>query len=64
MPTQLREAARRKDEFVATLAHELRNPLAPISNAIAIMKIAPRRRRRLRRRPRAWSSASSPTSCA
>jgi PAS domain S-box-containing protein len=37
---QLREAARRKDEFVAMLAHELRNPLAPISNAIAIMKMA------------------------
>ena len=37
----LREAARRKDEFVAMLAHELRNPLAPISNAVAIMKIAP-----------------------
>ena len=27
---QLREASRRKDEFLATLAHELRNPLAPI----------------------------------
>jgi PAS domain S-box-containing protein len=37
----LREAARRKDEFVAMLAHELRNPLAPIGNAMAIMKIAP-----------------------
>ena len=37
----LREAARRKDEFVAMLAHELRNPLAPISNGVAIMKIAP-----------------------
>jgi len=37
----LRLAARRKDEFVAMLAHELRNPLAPISNAMAIMKIAP-----------------------
>ena len=29
----LREADRRKDEFLATLAHELRNPLAPIANA-------------------------------
>jgi len=37
----LRLAARRKYEFVAMLAHELRNPLAPISNAIAIMKVAP-----------------------
>jgi PAS domain S-box-containing protein len=30
----LREADRRKDEFLATLAHELRNPLAPITNAV------------------------------
>src|SRR6516164_1876738 len=29
----LKEADRRKDEFLATLAHELRNPLAPIKNA-------------------------------
>ena len=33
----LREADRRKDEFLATLAHELRNPLAPIRNAIQIL---------------------------
>ena len=33
----LREADRRKDEFLATLAHELRNPLAPIRNAVAIL---------------------------
>ncbi|HEX6987084.1 MAG TPA: PAS domain S-box protein, partial [Planctomycetaceae bacterium] len=31
---ELREADRRKDRFLATLAHELRNPLAPISNAL------------------------------
>jgi len=35
----LREAGHRKDEFLAMLAHELRNPLAPISNAIHIMKL-------------------------
>lgn len=35
-----RETDRRKDEFLATLAHELRNPLAPISNAAAVLKIA------------------------
>ncbi|MFL6224349.1 MAG: PAS domain-containing protein, partial [Actinomycetes bacterium] len=35
---ELREADRRKDEFLATLAHELRNPLAPIRNAIQILK--------------------------
>jgi two-component system, sensor histidine kinase len=34
----LREADRRKDEFLATLAHELRNPLAPMVNAIAIVR--------------------------
>jgi PAS domain S-box-containing protein len=33
----LREADRRKDEFLATLAHELRNPLAPIRNALHLM---------------------------
>jgi PAS domain S-box-containing protein len=36
----LREADRRKDEFLATLAHELRNPLAPISSGLHIMKTA------------------------
>jgi PAS domain S-box-containing protein len=35
----LREADRRKDEFLATLAHELRNPLAPIRNAVEILRI-------------------------
>jgi PAS domain S-box-containing protein len=33
----LQDSNRRKDEFLAMLAHELRNPLAPISNAIAIL---------------------------
>ena len=36
----LREADRRKDEFLATLAHELRNPLAPIRNAVEVMRLA------------------------
>jgi PAS domain S-box-containing protein len=35
----LRDADRRKDEFLAMLAHELRNPLAPIRNALHIMKM-------------------------
>jgi PAS domain S-box-containing protein len=37
----LRKADRRKDEFLATLAHELRNPLAPIRNATQILKSKP-----------------------
>src|SRR5581483_5483347 len=32
----LRAADRRKDEFLATLAHELRNPLAPLRNALRL----------------------------
>jgi len=36
----LREADRRKDVFLATLAHELRNPLAPIGNALQIMRMS------------------------
>lgn len=35
---QLREGDRHKDEFLATLAHELRNPLAPIANALELMR--------------------------
>ena len=34
----LRDADRRKDEFLATLSHELRNPLAPIRNAVEVMR--------------------------
>ena len=34
---RLQEADRRKDEFLAMLAHELRNPLAPLSNALEIL---------------------------
>jgi signal transduction histidine kinase len=36
----LKEADRRKDEFLATLAHELRNPLAPIRNALQILRLS------------------------
>ena len=36
----LQEADRRKDEFLATLAHELRNPLAPISSGLHILRSA------------------------
>jgi signal transduction histidine kinase/ActR/RegA family two-component response regulator len=34
----LKEADRRKDEFLATLAHELRNPLAPIQNGVSALR--------------------------
>jgi light-regulated signal transduction histidine kinase (bacteriophytochrome)/CheY-like chemotaxis protein len=39
---ELRHAARRKDEFVAVLAHELRNPLGVITNALALAGRSPR----------------------
>ena len=35
---ELREADRRKDQFLAMLAHELRNPLAPVSNAVRLLQ--------------------------
>jgi signal transduction histidine kinase/CheY-like chemotaxis protein len=37
---RLRESDRRKEEFLATLAHELRNPLAPILNAVQCLELA------------------------
>ena len=37
----LREADRRKDEFLATLAHELRNPLAPIRTGLHLLRASP-----------------------
>ena len=37
--SELKEGDRRKDEFLATLAHELRNPLAPVRNAIQLLKL-------------------------
>jgi signal transduction histidine kinase/ActR/RegA family two-component response regulator len=36
---QLRDADRRKDEFLASLAHELRNPLGPIRNAVQVLRL-------------------------
>jgi PAS domain S-box-containing protein len=49
MEVALREADRRKDQFIATLAHELRNPLAPIRTAVAILG------RESSEQDRAWS---------
>lgn len=40
---RLAEADRRKDTFLATLAHELRNPLAPMRNALTLLTLAPDR---------------------
>lgn len=36
---ELKQADRRKDEFLATLAHELRNPLAPLRNSIHLLQL-------------------------
>jgi PAS domain S-box-containing protein len=41
----LKDADRRKDVFIATLAHELRNPLAPISNAVQLLRRVDGRRK-------------------
>ena len=38
MEDELREADNRKEAFLATLAHELRNPLAPIAHAAALLR--------------------------
>ena len=38
LEAELRVAGRRKDEFIATLAHELRNPLAPVRNAAQLLQ--------------------------
>ena len=59
----LRSADRSKDEFLATLAHELRNPLAPIRNALEIMRLT-REPQTLRQRPphhRAAAHADDPS---
>lgn len=40
MEESLREADRKKDDFIAMLAHELRNPLAPIRNGLQILRLA------------------------
>ena len=39
--SQLKDADRRKDEFLATLAHELRNPLAPLRTSLGVIRLRP-----------------------
>jgi PAS domain S-box-containing protein len=39
LESELRESDRHKDEFIAMLAHELRNPLAPIRNSLALLRL-------------------------
>src|SRR5207248_2391373 len=40
MEDSLRESDRKKDEFIALLAHELRNPLAPLRNGLQVIRLA------------------------
>lgn len=47
--SELKESNRRKDEFLAMLAHELRNPLAPIATAAALLKLGSLDEDRLRK---------------
>jgi PAS domain S-box-containing protein len=49
LAANLAQTDRRKDEFLAMLAHELRNPLAPISNMLEVMKLAEEDRDMVRR---------------
>jgi signal transduction histidine kinase len=46
---ELERAVRRRDEFLAVLAHELRNPLAPIRNSVQILQRVPADAERVRR---------------
>jgi len=56
---QLRQADQRKDEFLAVLAHELRNPLAPIRNSLEVVKRSPADGDLLDRRSRRWNVSST-----
>ncbi|HEY1191032.1 MAG TPA: ATP-binding protein, partial [Gemmata sp.] len=44
----LRDADRKKDDFIALLAHELRNPLAPVRNGLQVLRLSPDRAARER----------------
>ena len=60
LAADLSDADRRKNEFLAMLAHELRNPLAPISNAARALRLGGGDgETRCVRRPRCWSGRSA-----
>ncbi|MGH8490362.1 MAG: CheR family methyltransferase, partial [Gammaproteobacteria bacterium] len=59
LAAELSDADRRKNEFLAMLAHELRNPLAPIRNALEVLRLKARRRNRQRSEDEAVRSACS-----
>lgn len=56
LAADLSEADRRKNEFLAMLAHELRNPLAPIRNAVQVLQLTGGDAAAVNRRPRCWSA--------
>ena len=55
---KLQEEDRRKNEFLAMLAHELRNPLAPIRNALQIIRLSDASETCASRRGKCWSGKS------
>jgi signal transduction histidine kinase len=55
---QLREAHQRKDEFLALLAHELRNPLAPIRTGLELIRLAGDSKEAVTRPARSWNARS------
>ncbi len=57
---ELADASRRKDEFLAMLSHELRNPLAPVLNSVHVLRKRPMTRRSSSS-PATWSSDRSAT---
>ena len=63
-PRRCSEADRRKDEFLAVLAHELRNPLAPIRTAVQLLRLQGAARGAQHRAPATSSSGRSSTSSA
>jgi len=55
----LSEADRRKTEFLATLSHELRNPLAPLRHSLEILRLAGGDHAMAEHATKSWSGSSS-----